>query len=661
MHNSGFSKKLAKYFFLTFLIFVLYGNSFGQEFEVGSPDGDIVVDVRLGDEISYVVSFRGRQFLNESALSLTIGGKGKLGEKPVLKKSSRRSVDNIIRPVVRQKSAEVKDRYNELTLHFERGYQVVFRVYNDGVAYRFKTDFKEDELKVKSEQVELNFAGNYQVYFPEEESFMTHQERIYKHIRLDSISSKQFSSIPALVEVPGGPRVLVTESDLQDYPGMYLQGTGATSLTGIFPAVATKEVLKSDRDYYVTERADYLAETSGQRSYPWRVLGIAADDAGLIKNQMVYKLGEPLKIEDPSWIDPGKVSWDWWNANNVYDVDFRAGINTETYKHYIDFASQMGLDYIILDEGWYELKDLLQVSENMDIPELVAYGKKKDVDIILWVVWKTLEDQWEQAFDQFSKWGVKGLKIDFMQRDDQWMVNWYWKVAEEAARRKLLVNFHGSYKPAGLRRTYPNVITREGVKGLENNKWGDKITPEHNVTLPFIRMAAGPMDYTPGAMINAQPKNFKPIYNRPMSQGTRAHQLAMYVIYESPLQMLADSPTHYLNQKQDIRDFLSEVPVTWDETRVLEASIGDYVIVARRKGDRWYLGAMSDEKERSFTLDLPFLGSGNFTADIYRDGINADRYASDYAFVEREFSADEEFTIELAPGGGWVAIIEKAQ
>src|SRR5699024_3303262 len=347
------------------------------------------------------------------------------------------------------------------------------------------------------------------------------------------------------------------------------------------------------------------------------------------------------------------------SAWNIYDGDFKAGINNQTYKYYIDFASRMGLQYIIMDDGWYELGDLLTESPDIDVQELVNYGKKKGVDIILWASWKTLEDQWEEAFDQFSEWGIKGLKIDFMQRDDQWMVNWYWKVAKEAAKRHMLVDFHGSYKPSGLRRTYPNVITREGVKGLENNKWSDGINPEHDVTIPFIRMAVGPMDYTPGAMINAQPENFSAVNDRPMSQGTRMHQLAMYVIYESPLQMLADSPTHYLKEKQEIRDYLSEVPVTWDETQVLEASIGEYVVIARRKGNEWFIGAMSTEEPRSFTLDLSFLNSGTYTANIYSDGINADRYVNDYSFSTQEVKASQQLNIELAKSGGWAAIINK--
>jgi alpha-glucosidase len=631
-----------------------------NSFRLSSPDKNIEVRVQLGAEIQYSIRHSDKQILELSPLSLEIEDEKRLGDDPDLIRSNRNSVDEVIHPVVHQKSSEIINRYNELILDFAGNYRVIFRAYNDGIAYRFETDFDRDRVIVNSEQIVFNFAEDYDIYFPEEESFMTHQERTYSHVKLSDISSEQFSSIPALVDISDGPKLLITESDLQDYPGYYLQGTNSASLTGILPEVAVEETLRSDRDYYVTERADYLAETSGSRTYPWRMIGIAETDGELITNQMVFKLAEPSKIADPSWIKPGKVSWDWWNANNIYDVDFRAGINTETYKYYIDFASQLGLDYIILDEGWYELRDLLSVSPDIDIPEIVEYGKKKDVDIILWVVWKTLEDQWEAAFQQFSQWDIKGLKIDFMQRDDQWMINWYWKAAEEAAKHELLVNFHGAYKPSGLRRTYPNVMTREGLKGLEHNKWSEDITPQHNVTIPFIRMAAGPMDYTPGAMINAQPVNFQPIYNRPMSQGTRAHQLAMYVIYESPQQMLADSPTHYLEQKQNIRDFLSDVPVTWEETRVLDASIGDYIVVARKKGDRWYIGAMTDENPREFSLDLSFIEGSDHEIKFYRDGINADRYGSDYEFRSKEINTSRNLDIKLAEGGGWVGIIEKS-
>ncbi len=384
--------------------------------------------------------------------------------------------------------------------------------------------------------------------------------------------------------------------------------------------------------------------------------GLGQKDADLLTNQLVYQLAEPQEIADTHWIRPGKVAWDWWNANNLYGVDFRAGINTQTYKYYIDFASRMGLDYIILDEGWYKLGDLLSVVPAMNVPELVEYGRQKHVRIILWVVWKTLEDQLEQALDQFQKWGVAGIKVDFMQRSDQWMVNYYWKIAAEAAKRKMLVDFHGAYKPSGLRRAYPNVITRESVMGLEHNKWSTDVTPTHDLMLPFIRMVAGPMDYTPGAMNNAQPANFRVIFNRPMSMGTRAHQVAMYVVYESPLQMLADSPSQYLKELECAR-FIARIPTTWDDTIPLQAGVGQYVALARKHGNTWYLGAMTNEKARELNLDLSFLGGGKYSADILEDGINADHFGCDYRKVTRTVSKADTLKVRLAPGGGWAAIL----
>jgi alpha-glucosidase len=386
------------------------------------------------------------------------------------------------------------------------------------------------------------------------------------------------------------------------------------------------------------------------------VLVIAEDDGDLIESEMVYKLSPENRIKDPSWIRPGKVAWDWWNANNIFGVDFRAGINTETYKYYIDFASRYGIEYIILDEGWSDTTDLFQVNPDIDLDELLEHARRKNVGVILWVVWKTLDDQLDEALDRFAEWGIKGIKVDFMQRDDQWMVNYYWKVAEAAARRKLLVDFHGSYKPAGLRRAYPNVLTREGVRGLEHVKWSEHPTPEHNLLLPFIRMLAGPMDYTPGAMINAQKNNFNAVFTRPMSLGTRCHQLAMYVVFESPLQMLADSPSHYLREEACV-GFLAVVPTVWDETRVLDAKVGDYVLIARKSGEEWYVGAMTDWSPRELTMDLSFLPEGDFTMEFFQDGPNADRYASDFEQGRKAVSRDSKIRIRLAPGGGWAARI----
>jgi alpha-glucosidase len=495
------------------------------------------------------------------------------------------------------------------------------------------------------------------VYFPEEASLFSHQEREYLHIPLDSITFDRFSSIPLLVEIDAGPKIAITESNLQNFPGMYLQGAPEPySLRGKFPRYVMNADLKTDRDEVPVERADYIAITNGERSFPWRIIVIAEEDKDLITNQMVFLLSEPNKIEDPSWIKPGKVAWDWWNYNNISGVDFEAGVNTETYKYFIDFAAANNIDYIILDEGWYELGNLHETTPDIDVEAIINYGKEKGVGIILWVIWKTLDDQLEEVMPIFEAWGVAGLKVDFMQRDDQWMVDYYWKIAEECANRKMLVDYHGSYKPAGLHRTWPNVITREGVRGMEWCKWGDKSGPPEAVIYPFIRMLAGPMDYTPGAMLNATEKGFSPVFEKPMSQGTRAQQLAMYVVFESPLQMLADNPTHYYNEPECMQ-FLSEVPVVWDETVVLDAKVGEYVVIARRNGYQWYIGALTNWTEREIEIDLSFLGPTKYEVVIWKDGPNAHRDATD--FQKDSFIVDKnaKFKIKLAPGGGFAGVL----
>jgi alpha-glucosidase len=381
------------------------------------------------------------------------------------------------------------------------------------------------------------------------------------------------------------------------------------------------------------------------------VLVVAETDERLLDTDIVYRLASESTLTDTSWIKPGRVAWDWWNANNVFGVPFRAGVNTDTYKHYIDFAAENGLQYVILDEGWYPLGDLLQTVPAIDMPAIMAHAKQKNVGVILWVVWKTLDEQLQPALDLFQKWGVKGIKVDFMQREDQWMVNYYERIAKEAAKRQLLVDFHGAYKPTGLYRTYPHVLTSEGVLGLEQSKWSTFASPDNAVTFPFMRMLAGPVDYTPGAMLNATKSDFAPINNRPMSQGTRCHQLAMYVVFESPLQMLSDSPSNYRKEPESLA-FLSAVPTVWDETVVLNAKVGSHILLARRSGKDWYVGGLTNWEARDLDLDLSFLGSGSFEADIYRDGPNADRAGVDYAREQKPVTARDRLRIHLAPGGG---------
>ena len=629
-----------------------------QQYQLTSPDGSNQISIYLDDDITYSVTRKGQLILDRSPVSLTINGQ-QLGINPKVKRTKTSSVNEIIEPVVKEKYAQITDNCNALSLEFRGNYGLDFRAYNDGVAYRFRTSFKSD-VTVDSEVINYQFTADHTTTFPIADDFYTHYERGYTTQVISQMGGNEMSCLPVMVHLDGGRKAVISEADLYDYPGFYIKNTsGKNALHAVFPLYPKKYEQPTDRDVKVVERENYLAKTKGTRSFPWRFMVIADSDGELIENTMVYKLSTPLQLKDTDWIRPGKVAWDWYNANNIYGVDFESGINTDTYKYYIDFASKYGLEYIILDEGWYDIKtnDLIHPVKEIDMQALVDYGKEKNVGLVLWVTWKALEDQFEEALAKFSQWDIKGIKVDFMQRDDQWMVRYYEKVAKRAADYKMLVDFHGSYKPSGLRRAYPNVISREGVRGLEQNKWeGNMANPVHDVELPFMRMLTGPMDYTPGAMANAQLKNYAPIWDRPMSLGTRCHQLAMYVVFESPLQMLADSPSSYLKE-EECMEFLSVVPSTWDDTKVLQAQFGNYVAVARRNGTEWYVGAMNNWDQRDLEIDFSFLGDGEFTMELYRDGVNAERYASDYRKITKKVNKSSKETIHLASGGGWVARI----
>jgi alpha-glucosidase len=621
-----------------------------------SPNSHIELNVQTSQRLTYDVLVNGKPVISKATLSIDIDHTT-LGLNPKVTTSKPSSVDREISCPVPYKTAKLREAYKELRLEMAGNFAVVFRAYNEGVAYRFETTLGVPNVKVYNEEAGFNFNDNYHVYYPKEESFFSHNEREFLYLTLKDIPDNSLASLPAVVQTNDGINIAVAESDVDDYPGLWLHGNSNNSLSATFPHYPLKEDPRNDRDIRVAETADYIATTKGTRTFPWRILGIAENDSGLITNQLVYLLAKPSEIQDTSWIKPGKVAWDWYNANNIWGVDFKSGINTQTYKYYIDFASKYGLDYVILDEGWYKLGNVLEVVPEMNVEELVAYGKQKKVGIILWVIWKTLDNQFDAAFAQYEKWGIKGLKIDFMQRDDQPVMNFYQRVCREAAKRKMLLDFHGAIRPATFMRTWPNVVNTEGVRGLEQNKWSKYSNPEHNVTIPFTRMFLGPLDYTPGAMVNSGlEKNFVPVFERPMSPGTRCHQLAMYVVYEAPLQMLADSPTRYL-QEPEIMQLLGAVPTTWDETRVLAAKVGDYVAIARRHRNDWYIGAMTDWTPRDLELDLSFLPAGSFQMTAYQDGANSDRLGADYKQTSNTITKTTKLKIHLASGGGWAAVI----
>ena len=627
-----------------------------KTYKLKSPDRKIEFIVGLDKNLMISAKYDGLEILKPSVVSMNLENTV-LGKNPKVNKIERESISEILQPAVKVKEASIENNCNQLKLYFNDNYYLVLRAYNSGFAYRFGTQF-EGEIMVISETGEYNFPENHMMWWGKETTFESHNQVYFDYKSLRNTNENDLASLPLIIDPATGPKIVITETDLIDYPGMWLRGAEGNTLKHVSAKYPKTIVQKSDRYLPITEREDFIAKTEGSRTFPWRIFVVAESDADLITNQLTYVLASESEMKDVSWIKPGKVAWDWWNANNIYGVDFEAGINTETYKYYIDFASEFGIENILLDEGWYTLGNLSEVVPEIDMEEIIAYGQQKNVGIILWCVWKTLDNQLEESFKQFNEWGIKGIKVDFMNRDDQQMVNYYHKIARMAAGNKLLVDFHGSYKPAGIRRMYPNVLTREGVNGGEQFKWSIHQTPEHDLIIPFGRMLAGPMDYTPGAMRNAQKKDYKPIFDTPMSMGTRCHQLAMFVCYESPLQMLCDAPSNYYKEPECM-EFLSAVPTVWDETKVLQAKVSDYLLVARRNGDDWYIGGMTDWDSRDLTLDLSFLPEGKkYEMTIYKDGSNADRIAID--FKQEKLTVDNTYksNIYLAKGGGLAIMLK---
>ena len=586
----------------------------------------------------------------------------------------RRSVHQEVSSPLYRKSSITED-YNEMTLVFDNNWNLVFRAYNSGIAYRFESTF-QDSIKVLSETIDFQFFDDWPAYVPYvsvdrkegepyDKLFETSFENLYTHLSaLSEMDENRLAFLPLLLELPENRKVVITEADLRDYPGMYLKHSGDRSLNGIFAPLPKKweQGGHNNLQYRVKERHDYIAKTAGTRTFPWRVIAIAKEDKELANNDLVYLLSEPSKVTDISWIKPGKVAWDWWNNWNIWGVDFKAGINNETYKYYIDFAAEKGIEYVILDEGWAVNKqaDLFQVVPEIDLPMLVKYAASKGVGIVLWAGYAAMDKDMERVCQHYSEMGVKGFKVDFMDRDDQIVVNFYERMAAMAAKYHLFIDFHGAYKPTGLSRTYPNVLNYEGVFGLEQCKWVDSKTDMvgYEVTIPFIRMLAGPMDFTQGAMRNAAKWCYSPSWNEPMSQGTRCRQLAEYVIFDAPFAMLCDAPTAYM-QEPECTEFIAKVPTVWEETRILDGKVGEYIVSAKRKGDTWYIGAITDWNRRTIELDLKKLGVTSGSVTMFVDGPNAHRKGVDYQKKTVTVPADGKLTLELAPGGGAAVIISK--
>jgi len=636
-----------------------------KSFNITSPDGNIQLKVGAGSKLQWSVTHQSQAIIAPSSISLKLQSGEVLGDNAQITSSKNEKVNNKI-AALNYKKDTVEDDYTQLTLNCNGDYGVIFRAYNDGVAYRFFTK-KKDSIIIQSEEADFNFTDDEYAYIPYSNQPHNHDkyecsfENTYQHIKLSQFVKDTVAFAPVLVELANNKKAVITEADLEDYPGMFLtNGKILTGLSGDFApyVLEDKQGGHNNLQAYVTKRADYIARTNGTRSFPWRVVVISTNDKDLLNNDMVYRLASPSRVEDVSWIMPGKVAWDWWSDWNISHVDFKAGINTQTYKYYIDFAAANHIEYILLDEGWANSLDIMQIVPEVNLQEIIDYGKQKNVGVWLWGGWLPLDKKIDEALGKYSKMGIKGFKIDFMDRDDQKMVQFYYRMAKKAAEYYLMIDYHGAYKPTGLQRTFPNILNIEAVHGMEQLKWSNPDMPQFDVSIPFIRMIAGPMDYTPGAMRNGTKETFRPINAMPMSQGTRCHQLAMYVMYEAPFEMLSDNPTTYMRE-QECLNFMSNVPTTFDETVELDGKVSEYAAIARRKGDSWYVGAMSNWNARDITIDLSFLKDGNYEAEIFQDGINADRDATDYKKEVKQVSSKDKLTVHLSNGGGWVAKIRR--
>lgn len=635
-----------------------------KKYVLSSPDGTLKVEISAGNELAYQVMHGNDTILSHSNIGLVLENGTIVGKTPRITGERRRKIkDNIESPFYRFK--EFVATGNELDLKLKGGFGIIFRAYNEGVAYRFYTTQSSDII-IKEEQAEFNFKEDYTAYLPyttnDKKPMVMAYQNVYDITPLSKAQPK-LAFLPVTVDC-GSVKLTLLESDLEAYPGMFVQSQqGKYGLKGVFaPYPAKTDFYPWRKQEYVTETTDFISRSRGSRSYPWRVLAITEKDTDMPVNNLVYALASPNRIGDTSWIKTGKVAWDWWNDWNLKGVPFKAGINMDTYKYYIDFASRNGLEFIVLDEGWYDPKsgDMLTVIPELDLPELIAYGKSKGVEIVLWTVFNVLDSQLEAACKKYADMGIKGFKVDFLDRDDQTAVEMVYRIAEMTARYKLTLDLHGIYKPTGINRTYPHIINFESVFGMEEVKWTDikNNMPLYDVTFPYIRMMAGPVDYTPGAMRNATKADWRAMYYTPASMGTRCHQLAAYIVHDSPFTMLCDAPTNYLNEQECV-DFIASLPVEVDSTFIASGKLGKYIVTVRKKDVNWYIGGMTNWDERDVQLDFSFLPEGvSYTAVLFKDGVNANKQAEDYRKETIRIDKDSRLTLHLASGGGFAMKLE---
>ena len=664
----------AKFFFLFCLVSLCAS---AGNYEVSSPNGKVKVTITTDEGVKWSVDYDGRQVLLPSAIDIRLSqgrktyGLGKVG------KVARYTVNGSFKNPF-YKKLNISDAYGQLLMYTTEKFTIEVRAYDDGAAYRLISSNKKP-LTVTDETVEFCFGDDYQAFVPYVndnrggERYCYSFESYYDEAPLSKMYPDSLAITPLAVCLPDGMKAIVMDAGVENYPGMMLKkGEGNVLKAEFAPYPLEQEIGGYDRLNLVpTKRADYIAKFVKQQSLPWRAVVITERDADILSCDMAQRLAPACRIADTSWIKPGKVAWDWWNNCNITGVDFLSGMNTDTYLYYIDFAAKNRVEYIIIDEGWSGKESLMEgLSPDIDLKRLIAYGKEKGVGIILWSSWRNLIGSnplggiaaTEAVMKHYADMGIKGFKVDFFDRDDQQVIASAYQVAECAAKYHLYLDYHG-LKPFGIQRAYPNIFNFEGVKGLENSKWEPRVgdgplhnQPRYDVTAPYLRMLAGPMDYTPGAMMNAMKDSFFGNNDHPMSQGTRVHQMAMYTTFEAPLQMMADSPTKYM-QNQECTDFIAQIPTTFDETVALDGQLGEYTVIARRKGSVWYVAAMTDWTARDLTIPLDFIGEGQHTADIFADGVNAHKEATDYKHTQQTVTSKDRLAVHLSSGGGWTAII----
>ena len=620
-----------------------------------SPDGQTSVSVTLADRIYYDVVSHNETLLKRSVIGMRLRDKT-LGANPVLKKKSVRAVKEIIKPLLPLKFSEVENRYTLLSMEMKGGYAVDFRLYNDGIAFRMRTSLP-GEIEVMQENTVFQLAEDCDLVLQQPSGFKTSCEENYTIVKSQAWKAEdRMSELPVLI-MGKNQKILLSEFDLCSYPGLFLKGNGDNSLSAIQPKVPLAYEDDGDRSHRILKEADYIAKTSGTRNFPWRYLLMTQEDGRLAENTMPMRLAQKCQIEDTCWIKPGQTCWDWLNGIPYGpDVTFKSGINLATYKYFVDFASRHGVPYIIMDEGWaLDTRDPFRTNPEVDLPELIRYAKEKHVGIFVWLPWLTVEHHMD-LFEKFEAWGIVGTKIDFMDRQDQWMIDFYDRVAKEAAKHHIMIDFHGAFHPSGLEYRYPNVLTYEGVRGMEYN---GGCTPNNTVWFPFLRNAVGPMDYTPGSMLCYQPEDYHG--NRPIcaGMGTKVYNMAVFVLFESNLQMLMDNPCRY-DKWPDCRDFLTSVPVNWDETRVLAAEAGQYIVMAKRKGQKWFIGGITNDKERELDICLSILPEGkNLQMTSFVDGVNANRIAMDYRMEKTSVNKATKLPIKMVRNGGFAGVIEE--